>query len=429
MTTTSTETACRGCADEARARTLTRRSLLRALGLGAAGTAGAGALGLTNARVAWASGPWTGDTLVVLSLRGGFDGLNAVVPLGDAAYPVLRPTIGVTAAQAVKLDAMFGLHPALAPVKPLWDAGHLAAVHAAGLPAPNRSHFDAMDELERAAPGSAVRTGWLDRVLALHDSSGPFTGVQLGSAEMPVALSGPVETLGMDRLSDFSLDGTDATSRPQWNAALTALHAEAGTSLKGSATTTLAALDSAAQFSTTYAPANGADYPGSGLGHTLADTARLIKSNLGARVITLDEGDWDMHAGLGTPGSGWQHDKLADLADSLVAFATDLGPALDGVTLITISEFGRRAHENESQGVDHGWGNVMFVLGGHVSAAVHGTWPGLADAALVNGDLRATTDYRAVLADVLANRCGADAASLTSVFPGYTGSTLGITTP
>ncbi len=136
-----------------------------------------------------------------------------------------------------------------------------------------------------------------------------------------------------------------------------------------------------------------------------------------------------MHSGLGRPDGGWMYDHLSELDAALTAFATDLGADLGRVTLVTISEFGRRVEENESQGVDHGWGNVMFVLGGHVTGGmVFGAWPGLRDEDLTDGDLTATTDYRAVLADVLRSRAGATADEVSTVFPGWTGSTLGITT-
>jgi uncharacterized protein (DUF1501 family) len=144
-------------------------------------------------------------------------------------------------------------------------------------------------------------------------------------------------------------------------------------------------------------------------------------------VLTIDLGDWDMHADLGRVDGGWMRDKLTDLGNSLAAFGTDLGAAMSGVTLVTISEFGRRVQENESGGVDHGWGNVMMVMGGNVVQGVHGTWPGMAAAKLTQGDLTVTTDYRAVLADVLVNRTGASVAQVKEVFPGYDGTTIGVT--
>ncbi len=145
-------------------------------------------------------------------------------------------------------------------------------------------------------------------------------------------------------------------------------------------------------------------------------------------MLTIDLGDWDMHAGLGRFNGGWMRDKLVDLGAALAAFATDLGAGMDAVTLVTLSEFGRRVEENESGGVDHGWGNLMMVLGGNVVKGVHGTWPGLAKANLTNGDLTVTTDYRAVLADVLVNRTGASVAQAQQVFPGFNGTTIGVTT-
>ncbi len=414
-------TGCAQCRAADAAHDITRRGLLKALGVGAF------ALGTAGARVAWADGPWVGDTIVVLSLRGGFDGLSAVAPIGDPAYAALRPTIAVPASQGIALDGMFALHPALGDLRAHWAAGRVALVHATGLPDPNRSHFAAMDEVERAAPGSAVRTGWLDRTLSLHDPSGPFGAVQLGSTGMPTAFAGPYEELGMTRLRDFGLDGAwDAQARAQWTSALSALHDKAGDLLRTSAAVTLDALTTAAGLGD-YTPT--VEYPGTNLGATLQDVAQLIKADVGARVITVDEGDWDMHADLGRVDGGWMASKLADLGGSLAAFLDDLGPLRDQVTLVTMSEFGRRAQENESQGVDHGWGNVMFVAGGNVNGAVHGRWPGLAPDDLVDGDLRATTDYRAVLADILVNRCGADHSALSSVFPGWTGTPLGVTVP
>ncbi|HEY5136426.1 MAG TPA: DUF1501 domain-containing protein [Candidatus Nanopelagicales bacterium] len=426
-TTTAPDRAC--CAEGDRAHALTRRNLLKAIGVGSVAIAAGPSIGM---RAAFAADPgWTGDTIVVLSLRGGFDGLSAIAPIGDPYYATNRPTIAVPPASAIQLDSMFGMHPGLSALQPLWAANKLAFVHAAGMSAPNRSHFNAMEEMERAAPGTTARTGWLDRTLALHTTGGPFSAVQMGSSSIPESFVGPYPVLGMDSISSFNLSGTgNATQRATWTTALNTLHNAAPPGLVDSAGVTLAALTTAATLgATTYTPANGAVYSGSDIAKALKNTAQLIKANVGLRVLTIDLGNWDMHSGLGTVNSGWMHDNLVDLGGALAAFATDLGTGLGAVTLVTISEFGRRVQENESHGVDHGWGNVMFVLGGHVNSTVHGTWPGLSDAALTDGDLTATTDYRAVLADILVNRTGASTAQVQQVFPGYNGTTLGITTP
>jgi len=419
-----------GC-DAFRSKTaMSRRTVLGGM-VAAGGLLAAGnVLGPLTTRVAYAASPgYVGDTLVVLSLRGGFDGLSAVVPAGDADYYRLRPGIAIPAAQTLQLDSRFGLHPALAPLMPLVNAGQMGFVQAVGLPAPNRSHFSAMDEIEQAAPGSSLRTGWLDRTLALNDASGPFGAVQIGSTDIPYSLIGGFPALAMDSLSGFKLNSTyDAASRTKWGTALRSLHSHAGTELSSAVGQTLSAFDDAATLAgSTYDAANGAVYPDSDLGRALSDVARLIKGNVGARVVTIDEGNWDMHSGMGTVDQGWMHDHLTDLGLALAAFATDLGSKLADVTLLTMTEFGRRAQENESMGVDHGWGTAMMMLGGGVIAGVHGTWPGLTDAALNDGDLAVTTDYRAVLAEVLADRCGASVAQAATVFPAFQGSAIGVT--
>ncbi len=427
QTTTGSDRAC--CAEGERASAVSRRSLLKALGVGAVAISAGPMVGM---RAAFAADPgWAGDVVVVLSLRGGFDGLSAIAPIGDPAYATNRPSIAVPSGSAFQLDSMFGLHPALSALQPLWNTNKLAFVHAAGMSQPNRSHFSAMEEMERAAPGSNARTGWLDRTIGLHAAGGPFESVQMGSSSIPESLVGPFPVLGMDSIGNFKLSGTsNATQRTTWTTALNSLHSHAPAGLTDSASGTLAALGTAATLAAAgYTAANGAAYPSTSVGKALKNGAQLIKANIGLRVLTIDLGDWDMHAGLGTVGNGWMRDKLTDLGGALAAFATDLGTGLNAVTLVTISEFGRRVQENESGGVDHGWGNVMMVLGGHVVSTVHGTWPGLGKDQLTNGDLTATTDYRAVLADILVNRTGASAAEVTQVFPGYDGTTLGITTP
>jgi uncharacterized protein (DUF1501 family) len=422
---TSPTTARPCCAEAEQASRLSRRSLLKAFGVGAALATASPLVGMRGAFAADAG--WTGDTVVVLSLRGGFDGLSAVVPVGDPAYAAWRPNIAIPTGQTFQLDSTFGLHPALSALQPFWSGNKLAFVHAAGMTAPNRSHFSAMEEMERAAPGTSARSGWLDRTLGLHAAGGPFGAVQMGSTDIPESLSGPWPELGMNSISSFRLSGTNnSTQRTTWTNTLTTLHDVAPPELQDSANNTLGALGTAASLGT-YTAANGASYPGSSVGKALKNAAQLIKADVGLRVLTIDLGDWDMHADLGRVDNGWMRDNLTDLGNALAAFGTDLGSAMSGVTLVTISEFGRRVEENESGGVDHGWGNVMMVLGGHVVQGVHGTWPGLAADKLTQGDLTVTTDYRAVLGDVLVNRTGASVAQVKEVFPGFDGTTIGVT--
>ncbi|MCE0534232.1 DUF1501 domain-containing protein [Kineosporia rhizophila] len=410
---------------------LSRRSLLR-------GLATAGALGgvMTavdgfNAQFAFAASPaaYTGDVLVVLSLRGGFDGLNAVVPIGDPAYLEARPTIGVPERSLIPAGGIFGLHPALAPLKKFWDAGTFGAVHAVGQDNPTRSHFQAMQELERAAPGSSLRTGWLDRTLGSRARGTIFQASQVGSNEVPLALAGPSAEMAMGSLDSFTIAGAwDTAERKRWTKALTAMNAGAPASIAAPAQATLGATSTTAALAAAkYTPAGGARYPkDSALGKALRDVARMIKADVGLQVACVDEGDWDMHANMGSADSGWMHDHLNDLAQALAAFATDLGSRFRKVTVVTLSEFGRRVVENGSGGVDHGHGNAVLLLGGGVNGGrVHGRWPGLADGDLVDGDLAGTTDYRAILGEILQKRCGAG--SLSQIFPGLQGvSPLGV---
>jgi uncharacterized protein (DUF1501 family) len=407
--------------------TVSRRCFLQGLGLVAGATV---ASPLLSVRTSYAATPtYSGAVLVVLSLRGGFDGLSAVAPVGDPGYALARPTIAVPPSRALPTgDTRFGLHPALAPLKPLWDAGTMAAVHAVGTPDESRSHFQATAELERAAPGSSLRTGWLDRVLAAGGSGTPFQAVQLGDTSPSGLLAGPEAVLAAESLKDFSLSGSSWLG-PRFATALTALHQGVQSPAIAPAQITLAALDAAATLVKNDAtPKNGAAYPSGELGKAMADVARLVRGAQGLRAVSIDVGSWDMHQGLGAAGDGDMAERLGELAAALAAFATDLGPTLFArVTVITMSEFGRRVQENGSGGVDHGHGNAVLVLGGGLDGGkVHGTWPGLDDASLDDGDLAGTTDYRSVLAELLVKRQGMSSSVAGSVFPSFAAVPVGL---
>ncbi|HEX9999130.1 MAG TPA: DUF1501 domain-containing protein, partial [Actinoplanes sp.] len=317
---------------------LSRRSLL-----GCATALGAVAGVNVATKMAFAAPGYTGDTLVVLSLHGGFDGLSAVVPIGDPDYYRARPAIGVPKSQVIAGDGTFGLHPALAPLLPFWTSGKLAAVHAVGQQNPTRSHFAAMEAMEHAAPGTSLRSGWLDRMLGVTGASGPLAGVSLGAAMPNRLFGGPTPDVSMTSVDAFSLAG-DSAKRPI-AAALRAMYADTPAPLAGPARSADQALAATAGLrAAAYAPAHGAAYPKTGLGDALRDVARLIKAKAGLATAAVDCGDWDMHDALGTAVKGQRmHDNLTELALALAAFATDLGPeGLGSVTLLTISEFGRR---------------------------------------------------------------------------------------
>lgn len=422
LASTSTEADC-GCPDF----TLSRRRLLSGLlGVTAAG-ATTRLIGDVFTQVSYGAPATNPNVLVVLSLRGGADGLSVVVPHGDPAYAAARPRLGVPTGQLLAKDNMFGLHPALSPLLPMWQSGRFGAVHAVGLPQPNRSHFAAMEEVEDADPGSSERTGWLSRMIGGIDGDDPVQGVQLGTPVVPTSLYGDEPALSLTALSFLRLPGGSF-----WESSIRkSLHTAWGDAASADSAPSLGALGALetsqrlAYLADAQPPSNGATYPSTSLGLTLADTARLIRAQVGARVVAIDTGGWDMHTDLGVAGTGSMRAKLDEVAKGLSGFFTDLGPLAENVTVVTISEFGRRVIENGSFGLDHGYGNCILALGAGVNGgAVRAKWPGLGEARLIDGDLRVTVDYRSVLTEIIAARF--PEISLAAVFPGFTAEPVGI---
>lgn len=392
---------------------------------GAAAVAGtASFFGSTLLTVAPAAAAGTGSTLVVLSLRGAADGLSLVVPHGDPVYYDARPRIAVPAASLVAKDGFFGLHPDLSPLLPMWQSGRFAAVHATGLPAPNRSHFAAMEEVEDADPGSAARVGWLNRLLGQVPGDSPLQGFGVGGGAIPTALYGPEPILSAGSVGDLAIAGDDEwdpedrrlrSLHTLWDGSPSVLAPAMGATFRATG-------DFAAVQATPEQPAQGADYGGSDLGEALRTAARVIKGDVGTQVITVDHGDWDMHTDLGTLEWGRMRRLTRELGTALAAFFTDLGARGDRVTVVVLSEFGRRVQENANEGLDHGYGNVMLLLGaGVVGGRYHGRWPGLTND--LDSDLLVTTDYRSVLAEVVSARFGVSSAS---VFPQFRPESLGV---
>lgn len=397
-------------------RSASRRSILRGAALAGATTMFGSAAVTMGPALAAAAAPrrTPTSTVVVLSLRGAADGLSLVVPHGDPAYYQARPGIGIQPGALVATDAFFGMHPAMAPLVPLWDAGKLAAIHATGLPVPNRSHFAAMEEVEDADPGSSKRTGWLNRLVGSDDVSSNLQAVAVG-ASIPTSMIGPEPIMAFSDLDTASLAGGDRKSDPrglrmkamrtQWTHNRSAL----GSGFRE-------ALDAVVDLDPARAQrARKSLYPDDDLGDALSSVARTLRADVGVSAVTVDSGDWDMHVGLGAAGGGWMQGNAGKLASAIAAFFTDLGPVADRVTLVTISEFGRRVQENANGGLDHGWGNVMLAAGAGVKGGrYYGAWPGLTNS--LDADLAVTTDYRSVLAEIVAART---TASTAAVFPGF----------
>jgi uncharacterized protein (DUF1501 family) len=392
--------------------------------LAGAGAVGVAALGtqLATARVAFGAPETTKRTLVVVFLRGGMDGLSVVVPRNDRNLARARPNIVVPTGALIAGDARFGLHPALAPLEPFWKAGRAAAVHAVASPDASRSHFQAQDCLERGAATTAVHTGWLDRVLAALGPGTTFRAVAEGSA-LPRSLVGAENKLVLQGIREFDLTSGDGM-RAKTVAALKTLYTGLDHPVALHANITLKALAAARKVASKEYQTD-VQYPGGGFGDQLRDIARLIKGKVGLRVAAVDVGGWDTHTNMGRVDGGDMRRHLEELAGALGAFATDLGPALDDVTVVTMSEFGRRVAENGNSGTDHGHGNVMLLLGGGLAGGrVHGRWPGLSDGALDQGDLAGANDYRDVLAELLKARLGVG--DVKPIFPGHRYRELGV---
>jgi uncharacterized protein (DUF1501 family) len=364
-----------------------------------------------------------GDTLVVIFLRGAADVLNIVVPHGEDAYYGLRPTLGIprpddrkSKLRALDLDGFFGFHPALQNLLDAWNEKQLAIIHACGAPDESRSHFKAMELMERGvddAKGPA--SGWIGRHLATLDTGNTSPLRAVGVGEMPQrSLSGTVPVSALRSITDFHLNG-DARVAAQMRSALDTLYA-GGDAFSVLGQDTLGILDILQKLDPTKTPESR--FPNSAFGLALQQVSMLIKADVGLEVAAIDLGGWDTHFAQGST-EGQMANLIRDLGDGLSAFHAAMRDHLHKLTVVTMSEFGRRASENGSLGTDHGHGSMMMVLGGNVlGGRVHGEWPGLESGQLVGpGDLAVTTDYRDVLSEVLIKRLNNPA--LADIFPNY----------
>jgi uncharacterized protein (DUF1501 family) len=362
--------------------------------------------------------------MVVLFQRGAMDGLNVVVPFAEPNYYRLRPTIAIPAPSrggadaAIDLDGFFGLHPSLAPLQPLFKNGQLAIVQAVGSPDPSRSHFDAQDYMESGTPGvKATEDGWLNRALQAtpEEQSSPFRAVAFGPY-LPRTLQGSAPAVSIPDLKQFKMYGSQQTVEGGFEAMYAQTVDQA---LNGVGKQTFAAIDQLKKINPdSYQPENGAEYPKSRFGQSLEEIAELFKADVGLEVAFLDSGGWDHHVNEGGV-QGQLSNLLRDLGQGIAAFHQDMGDRMGDVVFVSMSEFGRTAHENGNRGTDHGHANCMFVLGGDVKGGkVYTKWPGMSDGQLHDGrDLAVTTDYRSVLSEIMTKHLGNP--NLASVFPGF----------
>ena len=376
-------------------------------------------------RMARAATPASRKVVVAIFQRGAVDGLNVIVPYGEKTYYDARPTIAVPAPgsaenAAIDLDGFFGLHPSLSSVLPYFKDSSAAFVHAAGSPDATRSHFDAQDFMESGTPGVKSTTdGFLCRALAerIPAKPSPLRAVAVSPA-LPRILSGSAGAVAMTSISEFGIRAGEATAAVSESLESMYQEAVAG-ALGGTAKESFDAVRILkAADPGKIAAENGADYPKSPFGNALKQIAQLIKADVGLEIAFTDVGGWDTHAGEGG-AQGQLSNRLKDYAQTIAAFAKDLGSRMGDVTLVTMSEFGRTVKENGNRGTDHGHANFMLLLGGGVKGGkIYGKWPGLDSSHLYeNRDLVVTTDFRDVFAEILAKRLAIG--NLKPVFPGY----------
>lgn len=373
------------------------------------------------------------ETLVVVFLRGGMDGLNLVVPISGADrghYATARPNIKVPLSgsdSALSLDGQFGFHRAAQPLHQLYQSGKVAVVNATGLDEASRSHFDSMEYIERGTPGvRTTATGWLTRHFLSAYNLPPeivMPSVSVGNLQA-TSLLGDRDSINMNDPGSFNLQIGPYDWRDAQRVALRHMYTGDNTWLHASGLQALDAMDIIEiNASGNYVPANGAVYPSGSFGDGLQVVAQMTKLDLGLRVATMDLGGWDTHVNQGDDGAGYFGNLIGTLSEGLAALYTDLDGAgsnnyTNRLTIVVQSEFGRRLKENADEGTDHGHANPMIVISGNAVPGVHGAWPGIGPGQLFdNADLAVTTDFRRVLSEILIRRMGNN--SLGVIFPDY----------
>jgi uncharacterized protein (DUF1501 family) len=400
----------------------TRRRFLAGLGL-----VGVAALGsqLVTTRAAYAAAPTgTERTLVVIFLRGAADGLHIVVPnsadLGRDYLRSVRPGLVPADADLQPLTGGWGLNKHLQPLyDELWPTGELAFVPAVSTAGFSRSHFQAQQFLERGGSDTAG-TGWLDRVLEKLGPGTTFRAVSQGDAT-PSSLAGPQPSLTLSSVDDFVFPGWDEI-RPASQTAVLQLYRGLGGPLGIDVPTTIAALDTAAQIRA--AAGTTPDYPAGDFGRALKDLTSILQAEVGLQVATVDVGGWDTHTDEGAQLGN----QLTDAAAALARFMADLGAERrQRVTVVVMTEFGRRVAMNDSGGTDHGHGSLMWLLGGGLARSdVFGKWSALSATTVADGDVPGWNNPFDVLGELVQKRLGVG--SLSGVFVGYTPTPLGLAT-
>jgi uncharacterized protein (DUF1501 family) len=365
--------------------------------------------------------------LVVVFLRGGCDALNFLAPLdGDdrKIYEDERPNIKMPTSgpgALIKIADHVGLHPSAEKLHELFRGSHLAFYQATGLTSNTRSHFDAQAYMELGTPDKkGTPTGWLTRHLlspGQPKSISPFTALNIGPLA-PSSLLGFEHSLSLLNPQRVSVFNGDKNLQKDFLSSLRIAYT--GETNLGSSNwltevgqQTLNAIDTLSGLNTKdYQPPKGVEYPKCEIGNRLKTLAQIIRMDLGTQVATVDMGGWDTHKNQGQGTDGVFAKNVEQLSESLHAFYIDLaaGQMTKKLTIVVMTEFGRRLRENANRGTDHGHGGLMMVIGEDLKGSleggkIHGQWPGIKTENLFErADLAVTTDFRVVLGDILKNR-------------------------
>ena len=355
--------------------------------------------------------------LAVLSLSGGNDGLNTVIPRNNSLYRDFRPTLGVPEDQIIPINEELGFHPTMAPLMKFWEAGQLAIFVGIGYPTPSYSHFRSMDIWHTCEPEAIGTEGWLGRATKLMDpkADNVLTAVNFGRGlpralvmdGVPVASVGNLETYGLLT----GIDGEDQRNQAldifgrMYSPAIGSgpvmdyIHSTGTDALKGA--------DILATAPDKYT--SGVEYSGTVIGQYMKNIAQTHLAEFGTRVLytTSPYNGFDSHANQAQANAAlW-----TDVSNTVDTFFTDLRDhnASDNVTLLLFSEFGRRVADNGS-GTDHGAASVAFAVGEHVKGGIYGSYPSLEPSQQEEGgNLKFNLDFRSVYSSILEDWFGLEA--------------------
>lgn len=341
-------------------------------------------------------------TLVLINLQGGNDGLNCIVPHGDAQYYRLRPTIGIPQSQVLNIDNTIGFNPNMKSFKGMYDKGMVAVVQGVGYPNPDHSHFRSTEIWQTAAPDKYLHTGWLGRYLDEADlpKTNLFNGVAVSPVLPEVMISNSVDVPAIPSERGYGLiSDRNSASRATYSQVVR----DAGVPFQSPYLSHVLEIEDHAQRGSEELPKliggykTDATYPATPLGRSLALAAQIVGSKIGTKVIYIQHGSFDTHVSQ----QATQNRLLAEFSDGIKAFYDDLAAhGNDGSVLtMTFSEFGRRLEENANRGTDHGEASPLFLVGGGVKGGTYGTYPNLGTSNM--GNLAFTTDFRSVYATVL----------------------------